>query len=85
MCRHYAVGLVCYAIPGMKREKAQLILGIAVRKASMPELFRLAKSDAGTLALVLRGIMRKRGYARPLQAMKLLEADLGYKNASPRG
>ncbi len=58
------------------------VLGIAVNKTKMPEIFRLAKADGYTLELVLRGIMRKRGYTKPVQAMKLLEADLGYKNIS---
>ncbi|OGV32566.1 MAG: hypothetical protein A2020_14800 [Lentisphaerae bacterium GWF2_45_14] len=61
------------------------MLGVVVHKAEMPELFRLAQADAGGLALVLRGIMRKRGYIKPLQAMILLEADLSYKTPPSGG
>lgn len=68
----------------MEKAKPPTVLGVPVRKGSMPQLYRLARADARTLELVLRGIMRKRGYIRPQQAMKLLEADLGYKNAAPR-
>jgi len=67
----------------MKNGTTQMILGVKIRKAAMPELYRLARTNAGTLAMVLLGIMRKRGYKDPLPAMKLLEGDLGYKSASP--
>lgn len=67
----------------MKNRAKQTILGVEIRKAAMPELYRLARADAGTLELVLRGIMRKRSIVDPLPAMKLLEEDLGYKNAQP--
>lgn len=67
----------------MKNRATQMILGVAVYRAAMPEVYRLAQADAGMLSLVLRGIMRKRSFTDPLLAMKLLEGDLGYKSASP--
>ncbi len=66
----------------MRKCKTQRVLGVLIDKAVMPELYRFARTDAGTLALVLRGIMRKRDFIDPLPAMKLLEGDLGYKSAS---
>jgi len=64
----------------MKNGAKYAILGVEIRKTAMPELYRLARADAATLELVLRGIMRKRSFVEPLPAMKLLEEDLGYKS-----
>lgn len=68
----------------MKEDVASVtVLGVSVRRATMPEIFRLARSNPKSLKLVLEGIMAKRGFKKPMRAMSLLEGDLGYKNQAP--
>lgn len=60
-----------------------MVLGVAVKKLAMPEIYRLARVSPKTLKLVLEGVMAKRGFKNPVNAMDLLESDLEYKNFIP--
>ena len=53
-----------------------IILGVKVKKANMPEIYRLAKANPRNLKLILEGVMAKRGFTNPGSAMALLESDL---------
>lgn len=60
-----------------KDTESVMVLGVLVKRDSLPEIFRLAKQNPRTIRLVLEGIMLKRGFRNPVTAMKFLEGDLG--------
>ena len=63
----------------MKNERAGsvMLLGVAVKRATMPELYRLAREDPRNLRLVLEGVMAKRGFKNPVSAMMLQQSRVG--------
>lgn len=60
-----------------------MLMGVAVKKAVMPEIYRLARTNPRNLRLVLEGVMAKRDFKNPVSAMALLETDLEYKSFIP--
>ena len=68
----------------LKGPESVMVLGVAVKRTELPEIFRLAKASPRNLRLVLEGIMLKRGLKDPASAMSLLEGDLGSKRDIPR-
>ena len=53
-----------------------MILGVNVKKETMPEMYRLARANPRNLKLILECVMAKRGFKNPVSALVLLESDL---------